>query len=363
MLLETFFSDLKVVELASVLAGPAVGMFFAELGADVHKLENRSPGGDVTRRWRLPQEPADRPRSAYYCSGNWRKETLLLDLRAPADHERVLELIREADVLISNFKLPSAAKLKMDYDTLRALTPRLIYAQLTSFGAGVDRPAFDVVLQAEAGFLYMCGEPDRDPVKMPVALIDLLAAHQLKDGILLALIHRMRTGRGSYVSSSLLEAAVASLANQATNWLMAGHLPQPMGTRHPNIAPYGDMFRTRDGKSIILAVGTEKQFAELCAVLGLSELPADPRFASNHQRGQHREALQERLTPAVAQWSREQLLDQLHQRGVPVGSIRNMAEVFELDTARAMILEEEMANGERSQRVRTVAFQLQSPAD
>ncbi len=363
MQLEAFFKDLKVLELASVLAGPAVGMFFAELGAKVHKIENRTTGGDVTRRWRLPQEPADRPLSAYYCSVNWRKETLLLDLRDPKDRAQVLDLIREADVLISNFKLPSAKKMGMDYASVRPINPGLIYAQLTSFGEAVDRPAFDVVLQAEAGFLYMTGEADREPVKMPVALIDLLAAHQLKEGILLALIHRMRTGEGSYVSTSLLEAAVSSLANQATNWLMAGHLPQRMGTMHPNIAPYGDMFSTLDGKAIILAVGTEKQFLELLACINLLELKEDKRFTSNHLRVQNREELKTLLAPAIGKWKRTDLMQRFQEAGVPAGSIRNMEEVFEQEQAQAMILEETLANGESSRRVRTVAFQIKSATD
>ncbi len=359
MQMDSFFSDLKVIELASVLAGPAVGMFFAELGAEVIKIENKTTGGDVTRSWRLPTEPASRPLSAYYCSVNWHKETLLLDLRDSQDRATVLELVKEADVLISNFKIPSAKKLGMDYESLKALHPRLIYAQLTSFGEGVDRPAFDVVLQAEAGFLYMNGEAERDPVKMPVALIDLLAAHQLKEGILVALLRRGQTGEGSYVSSSLLEAAIASLANQATNWLMAGHLPQRMGTMHPNIAPYGDVFYTSDEKPIVLAVGTEKQFDHLLNCINLLDLKKDNRFETNHLRVQHRGLLKDLLAPAIARFTRAELMERLQKAGVPAGSIRNMAEVFEQEQAQQMILTEPMADGSESRRVKTVAFRVE----
>lgn len=359
MPLSDFFQDLKVIELASVLAGPAVGMFFAELGAEVTKIENKTTGGDVTRSWRLPTEAQGTEVSAYYCSVNWHKQTKLLDLKDPEDRAQTLALIREADVLISNFKMPSAEKMGLDYETCKAMNPRLIYAQLTSFGPQENRPAFDVVLQAEAGFLYMCGEPGRDPVKMPVALIDLLAAHQLKEGILLALLRRERSGQGALVSTSLLEAAVASLANQATNWLMAGHLPQPMGTMHPNIAPYGDVFFTKDEKTVVLAVGTEKQFQELCQIVGLPELITDNRFKTNHLRVSNRKALKDLLRPPIARFSRAELMQALQQKGVPAGSIRNMEEVFELEQARAMILTEKSKEGALTQRVKTVAFQIE----
>jgi len=280
----------------------------------------------------------------------------LLDLRTAEDQARAHELIRDADVVISNFRQVSAQRLNMDYKTLQTINPRLIFGQITGFGEDDTRPAFDVVLQAEAGFLHMTGEPGGNPAKMPVALIDLLAAHQLKEGILIALLKRERTGKGSYLSVSLFEAAVASLANQATNWLMAGHIPQPMGTQHPNIAPYGDIFATKDDKQVVIAAGTERQFQNLCAVLGLEP---DERFADNASRVKNRDALIEFLQPAFRQFSRDAVLEKFHARGVPVASIRNMREVFELPLARQMILEETMPDGQLSQRVKTVVFDLQ----
>jgi len=352
------FKDLKVVELASVLAGPAVGMFFAELGAEVIKIENKTTGGDVTRSWRAPKESKETVWSAYYCSVNWKKESHLLNLREEADRNWVLEILKDADVVISNFKMSSAQKLGMDYEKLRVLNPRLIYAHLTSFGPDIDRPAFDVVLQAEAGFLFMNGEPDRPPVKMPVALIDLLAAHQLKEGILIALLQRAQTQKGAYVTTSLLEAAIASLANQATNWLMAGHLPRAMGTMHPNIAPYGDVFYTKNQKALVLAVGTEKQFQVLCRLVNLPELMEDKRFITNHLRVENRAALKALMSPAFALKNRSEWMALLSPAGVPAGSIRNMQEVFELPVAEQMILEEKMEDGSLSKRVKTVAFQV-----
>ncbi len=354
MELKNIFKDLKVVELASVLAGPAVGMFFAELGATVIKIENKATGGDVTRGWRVPEEDSETAYSAYYCSVNWHKKVLFLNLQREEDQVIVYDLIREADVVISNFKHSSAITMRMDYDALRSLNPRLVFGQITGFGEADDTPAFDVVLQAEAGFLYMTGEAGRDPVKMPVALIDILAAHQLKEAILLALLRRQMSGEGGYVSVSLFQSAVASLANQATNWLMAGHIPQRMGTQHPNIAPYGDIFTTKDNKQIVLAIGTERQFENMCKVLKINP---DDRFLINANRVKNRVALVEWLQPLFRQFNRDVLLQLFCTSGVPAAGIRPMPEVFEHPLAKNMILEEIMPDGRSSKRVRTVTFE------
>ncbi len=352
------FKNLRIVELASVLAGPAVGMFFAELGAEVIKIENATTQGDVTRKWKLPTENPNASQSAYYASVNWHKKVVFADLTQSDEQAKIHQMIKTADIVISNFNKKSAEKLKMDADTLRQLNPKLIFAQLTAFGENDDTPAFDVVLQAEAGFLYMTGEPDREPVKMPVALIDLLAAHQLKEGILVALLHRAQTGEGRYVTTSLLESAVASLTNQATNWLMAGHIPQRMGTMHPNIAPYGDVFYTSDDKPIVLAVGTERQFQQLCTVLNITELIDNEHFSTNSARVRNRNSLKAILAKAIKKSERSTILEALKLKKVPVGSIRNMEEVFELKTAQNMILTETLTDGTVTQRVKTVAFQM-----
>ena len=358
MELSEFFEGLKVVELASVLAGPAVGMFFAELGAEVIKVENPATGGDVTRRWKLPNESAEAELSAYYCCVNYRKKVRFVNLKTTEGQAEVYQLIKEADIVISNYTTQDALKLGMSYKTLAGYNPRLIYAHLTAFGEEIERPAFDVVLQAEAGYLFMSGEPGREPSRMPVALIDILAAHQLKEGILLALLRRQQTGQGAYVSTSLLESAIASLANQATNWLMAGFIPQPMGSQHPNIAPYGDIFLTRDQKALVIAAGTERQFQTLCRCLQLPELPNDDRFSTNAQRVKNREALNTFLSRSFLEYTREEALQILLAEEVPAGCIRNMKEVFEQPKAQAMVLEEPGPGGERTKRVKTVAFQV-----
>ena len=356
---DKFFSGLKVVEFASVLAGPAVGMFFAELGAEVVKIENKTTGGDVTRGWKLPSENPDSSISAYWASVNWGKKHLLLDLNDPNDLKIALGHALAADVVISNFKPSSARRLGVDAESLRAQNQRLIYAQLNSFADPEDEsPAFDVVLQAEAGFLFMNGEPARPPVKMPVALIDILAAHQLKEAILLALRHRERTGEGSTVATSLLESALSSLANQASNFLMTGHIPQRMGTQHPNIAPYGDIFTCADGQPILLAVGTERQFRQLCAVLNLEKLLENPDFQTNAARVQNRERLNRILAEAISKMTLDAAMTNFKANGVPAARIRDMRSVFEMPEARGMILKEKTGEGAETKRLKTIAFKI-----
>jgi crotonobetainyl-CoA:carnitine CoA-transferase CaiB-like acyl-CoA transferase len=351
--MKEIFKGVKIIELASVLAGPAVGMFFAELGAEVIKIENATTGGDVTRSWKLPSEPQDAAGSAYFYSVNYGKTHLFFDLENPEDQQKTLDLLRGCDVVISNFKDSSAERLGVDYARLKAINPKIIYAQLYGYDAVDDTPAFDVVLQAETGFMHMNGERGGKAVKMPVALIDILAAHQLKEGILIALLQRERTGLGAFVSTSLYESAVASLANQATNWLVAQQIPQRIGSEHPNIAPYGDVFETADNAQIVLACGTERQWKNLCDVLNLSDLKTDNLFKTNALRVQNRQKLLIILRGCISVFEREVLLELLKKNNVPAGAIRAMNEVFEHPLAQGMILE----NGEEK-RVKTVAFKI-----
>ncbi|MBN8677555.1 MAG: CoA transferase [Chitinophagales bacterium] len=356
---DTFFKGLKVVEFASVLAGPAVGMFFAELGAEVIKIENKTTSGDVTRAWKQPSELPESPISAYWCSVNWGKKHLFLDLTQAEDQQLALQLTREADVVISNFKPSSARKMQLDPDSLLAINPGLIYAQLNAFADPEDEsPAFDAVLQAEAGFMYMNGEADRPPVKMPVALIDILAAHQLKEAILLGLLQKARTGKGCTVTTSLMESALSSLANQACNYLMNGFIPQRMGTRHPNIAPYGDTYTCADGQILLLAVGTERQFSQLCRALGLGILLEMAEYQTNKARVIHRESLNTRLQEVIQTFTLHEIMESLKAAKVPAASIRNMASVFQLPAAQAMILEETLETGEKTRRMKTIAFKI-----
>ena len=357
------FRNLKVVELASVLAGPAVGMFFAELGAELIKIENKTTGGDVTRSWKLPNETVFTDEngiqdSAYFHSVNYKKKHYFLDLQSLTDREKMYDILRECDIVISNFKKSSAQKMGVDYETLQKVNPRLIYGQIYGFDEEDETPAFDVVLQAEAGFMYMNGEKGGNPVKMPVALIDILAAHQLKEGILIALLQREKTGKGAFVSTSLYESAVASLANQATNWLMAQHVPQRMGSEHPNIAPYGDIFETADKKEIVLACGTEKQWVLLCRVLDLSNLTTDELYKTNQKRVQNRRQLYTILRGRIAAYLLKDLYELFRVNQIPMGAIRNIPQVFENPMAQNMILEETLSKNRVTKKIKTIAFKI-----
>lgn len=334
------FKDLKVIELASVLAGPSVGMFFAELGARVIKVENSRTKGDVSRSWKLASEDKDHPYSAYYSSVNWGKETWLLDLKDEADRNKLLKEVKDADILISNFRPSSSHKLGLSAKDLQSLNHKLIYGEILGF-RGEKRLAYDVVLQAECGYISMNGAAPGEESKWPLAIIDLFAAHQLKEGLMVALWERERSGKAAHVSTSLFESGLANLSNQATNWLMANHIPRPMGSLHPNIAPYGETFSCKDGKQIILAVGSDSQFSALCDCLNSSKLSNDERFSDNQSRLSHRKDLYKELEPAFKKINRKQLMKQFIEHAVPAGAIRNIKEVFELDEAQDLLIKEE----------------------
>lgn len=352
------FDGLVVIELARVLAGPAVGMFFAELGAKVIKIENKKTAGDVTRKWKHPSENSSDEYSAYYHSTNWGKEKRMMDLSDSADHQTVIDLIKSTDIVISNFKAASAEKLGMDYATLRKENPRLIYGAITAYGEGNPAPGFDAMLQAETGWIHMTGTKGGPPSKMPVALIDLMAAHQLKQGLLIALMKRAESGKGSYVSISLYDTAIAALANQASNWLNLGVVPERMGTEHPNIAPYGDVFTTQDGKEIILGTGTQKQFEGLCDILGLQELKSNPDYKTNQNRLANRAQLNKQLATAINKITYKDLAEHCLNNQVTLAPINDLKTVFQNAAAKKMILEEEQDSGKVARCVRTVAFRI-----
>lgn len=351
------FKDLLVIELASVLAGPAVGMFFAELGAKVIKIENLKTGGDVTRKWKLPSESPEDEYSAYYHSINWGKETLLLDLSHEEDRDQVFELIKQADIVISNFKTGSAKKLGMDYASLKQINSRIIYASISAYGTDNSSPGFDAMLQAETGWMSMTGEPNGKPVKLPVALVDILAGHQLKQGVLIALMEREKSGKGSKVDVSLFDASVASLANQASNWLNVGVVPKRMGSQHPNIAPYGDVFETKDGQAIVLGTGTQKQFEGLCQILELDRLIEDERFRINTERLKNRALLLQVLREEISQIEYDSFKKQCTERSVTMAPINNLKQVFQLPQAKELLLSNKTNPGIKT--VRTAVFRIE----
>ncbi len=346
--------DLVVIDASTVLAGPSVGTFFAELGAKVLKVEH-PVHKDVTRSWKLPNEDSKKPLSAYFSSINYKKNYVSLDLKRETDHERFMELIKKADILITNFKKGDDVKLGITNEQLMASNERLIIGKINGYGEESDRVAYDLILQAESGFMSMNGTPESGPVKMPVALIDVLSAHHLKEGILLALYEREKTGKGKSISVSLYDAAISSLVNQASNYLMAGHVPQRIGSLHPNIAPYGELFKTQDNADITFAIGSDRHFQKLCHVLGLDELSTNPHFNSNQQRVIHRNELAELLQAKITERKAAPLLQKLEELNVPAGKIKNLQEVFQDDKARSLVRTEEI-EGIDTKRITSVVF-------
>lgn len=335
--MKDIFKDLKIIELAGVLAGPSVGHFFAELGASVLKVENPKTNGDVTRSWKLKTEDPKEATSAYFWSVNSGKKFLSLDITIPSQLQKLHALVKDADIVITNYKAGDEQKLQVDYATLSALNPGLIYASINGFGYNSPRSAYDLILQAESGFMSMNGEPNSQPLKMPVALIDLLAGHQLKEAILIALLKRYKSGNGAHITVSLFDSAIASLANQATNWLIGKQLPKPLGSIHPNIAPYGELFETKDNQLVTFAIGSNKQFRQLCELIQYASLASDARYANNQLRVNNRSQLYALLYDYIKQFSFKDLFEHCLEREIPIGKVRNLKEVFELPEAREMI--------------------------
>ena len=348
------FSKLIIVDTSTVLAGPSVGTFFAELGATVIKVENAS-SYDVTRTWKLPSEDKNSPISAYFSSVNYGKKYIQLNLKDAHDLKQFKELIKVADILISNFKNGDEEKLGIEDATLRRCNPGLIIGKINGFGKDNDRVAYDLILQAETGFMSMNGTPESGPVKMPVALIDVLAAHHLKEGLLIALLKLKTTGKASTVSVSLYDAAVASLVNQASNYLMNNHIPQRIGSLHPNIAPYGELFETKEKDLITFAIGSDTHFRKLCNYLSLIDLTENSKFNSNQSRVVNRTELQEILQAKIKELSTDAILTEMLKQNVPAGKVKNLAEVFENEDLQKSILEEDNL-GYKTKRVSSIAF-------
>lgn len=348
--------DLIVIELASVLAGPLAGSFFAEHGARVIKIENKKSGGDVTRQWLLSDENPDAAISAYYASANYGKEVVILDLEAEDDYEHFVTLLKKADIVISNFQKKTALKLKVNYESVASIVPEIIYAQLVAYSWDDPRPGYDLVMQAEAGFISMNGSVDGKLAKMPVALIDVIAGHQIKEAVLMGLLTKYKEGKGSYSEISLFKSAVSALANQASNYLMSGHVPKPMGTLHPNIAPYGDVVITNDKKMVILAIGSDKQFEKLGKTLKLaSELLHT--FRLNKERVSRRDELMHHIRSKIEALSHESLTTNFQNANIPFCSIATMDKVFENLLAQEMIIEETIEH-QKTLKVSNTAFTI-----
>ncbi|WP_413254078.1 CaiB/BaiF CoA transferase family protein [Streptomyces decoyicus] len=317
-----------VADFSRVLAGPLAAATLADLGAEVIKVER--PGtGDDTRAWG-PPFAADGT-AAYFDAANRSKRGLVLDLGDPDDAAAARELARRADVLIENFRPGSLAKYGLDHTATRAANPGLVHCTITGFGsgAGAPLPGYDFVVQAVGGLMSITGEPGGTPLKAGVALVDVLTAKDAATGILAALHHRGRTGRGQLVEVNLLSSLLGSLVNQASGYLATGHDPGPMGNRHPSIAPY-ETLACRDGQLLAVAVGNDRQFRALAQTLGVPELADDVRFARNQDRVQNRTDLIKALESRLAADTPQNWAARLTPASVPCGPVNSLSEALEL---------------------------------
>ena len=355
-------SGLRVLDLSRVLAGPWAGQLLGDLGADVVKIE-RPQVGDDTRAWGPPYlkdaDGRDTSEAAYFLSANRNKRSLAIDFTQPAGQAELKRLVAKADVLIENFKVGGLAAYGLDYASLQALNPRLIYCSVTGFGQTgpyAARAGYDFMIQGLGGLMSVTGQPDGEPgagpLKVGVALTDVLTGLYASNAILAALAEREKSGQGQHIDLALLDVQVACLANQALNYLTTGQAPGRLGNAHPNIVPYQD-FPTADG-NLILTVGNDSQFRAFANAAGQPQWADDPRFASNAARVAHRAELiplirQQTVFRTTAEW-----IALLERAGVPCGPVNDLQQVFADPQVQARALALQMSHP-LSERVSLVA--------
>ncbi len=325
----TPLAGLKIVELARILAGPWAGQVLADLGAEVIKVE--SPEGDDTRRWGPPfiDNPDGSRDAAYFHAANRGKRSVVADFTTPEGQAAVRALVADADVVIENFKVGGLARYGLDYASLSALNPRLVYCSITGFGQDgpyAPRAGYDFIVQGMSGIMDLTGEPAHAPQKIGVAFADIMTGLYAVIAIQAALAMRDRTGRGQQIDMALLDTMTGVLANQAMNWFASGVSPTRVGNAHANIAPYA-VFPCADGW-FILAVGNDAQFRRFCDALGQDALRDDPRFATNAGRVAFRDVLTTGIEAATRRIAKHALLAKLEAVGVPAGPINSVAQAF-----------------------------------
>ena len=329
-------AGLKVLELARVLAGPWAGQILADLGADVIKIE--SPAGDGTRLWGPPwveREEGDRE-AAYYHAANRGKRSVVADFKNADDLRRVRELAAGADVVLENFKTGTLARFGLDFASLEALNPRLVYCSITGFGQTGPRASeagYDFVIQAMSGFMALTGEPAGQPMKMGISISDLTCGLYSVIGIQAALAMRERTGRGQHVDMALLDCSVGLLASQATHYLTTGENPPRMGNEHAQVSAYG-VFPVADGE-VVLAPANDGLFRKLLALLGREDLLGEEKFGSNEARLANRAELDVMIAAETRKWQLDELLADCAEDGIPAGRVNAIDAVFEDPQVRA----------------------------
>lgn len=329
-------SGLRVLDLSRVLAGPWAGQLMADLGAEVIKVERPGPGDD-TRVWGPPWLKSDdgqsTSESAYYLSANRNKQSVTIDLAKPEGQALVRQLAAKADILLENFKVGGLSQYGLDYASLKEDNPRLIYCSITGFGQTgpyASRAGYDFLIQGMGGLMSLTGRPDgadgEGPIKVGVALTDVMTGLYATVAVLAALAHRERTGQGQHIDLALLDVQIACLANQAANYLVGGVVPKRMGNAHPSIVPYQD-FQTADGYMII-AIGNDSQFASFCRTAGRPEWATDERFVTNPQRVKHREELIALIRAVTLSRTTDEWVAVMEAAGVPCGPINSLDKVF-----------------------------------
>ena len=359
-------SGIRVIELARVLAGPWAGQMLADMGADVIKVENPT-GGDDTRAWGPPfVEGADGENlsAAYYHSTNRGKRSIDIDFREEEGRKIVLDLIRDADVVIENFKRGGLVKYGLDYESLRAINPKLVYCSITGFGQTgpyADFAGYDYIVQGMSGFMSVTGSPDGEPMKAGVAIADIFTGIYSVAAIQAALIHVMKTGEGQMIDMALLDVQAGVMANQNLNYLVSGKSPVRLGNAHPNISPY-EVMPTADGH-LILAVGNDGQFARLCAILGLEGVTDDERFATNKARVANKVEVRRIVSAETVKWTRRDLLTACEQNAVPAGPINTIGDMFDDPQvkARGLRIDLEAADGTVIPGVRSPIVMSETP--
>lgn len=333
-MLANALSGVRVVDLSRILAGPWCTQNLADLGADVLKIE-RPRVGDDTRSWGPPFVVGETGEqvSAYFLSCNRGKRSVTLDFARPTEREWLIQQIRDADVLVENYKVGDLARYGLDFETMAKVNPRLIYLSVTGFGqAGpfAHKPGYDYIFQGMGGLMGYTGIPDGEesagPLRAGVAVVDLMTGMYATSSVLAALLERARTGTGQHLDIALFDVSVAMNANQGANYLVSGQSPKRTGNAHPNLAPY-EVFECADGY-IILAIGNDKQFASLCALME-TQWHLDPRFASNSGRLTNVRELRPLLRGAVKRWCASSLGEALDSRGISWGNIHTMEQVFQ----------------------------------
>jgi crotonobetainyl-CoA:carnitine CoA-transferase CaiB-like acyl-CoA transferase len=353
---------IRVLDLSRVLAGPWATQTLADLGAEVIKIER--PGtGDDTRQWGPPfTQKADGSRgdAAYFLCANRGKKSVELDIATPDGATAIRDLVASCDVLVENFKTGGLKKYGLDFASLSAINPRLVYCSITGFGQdGPDahRAGYDYMIQAMGGLMSVTGQPDgapgAEPMKVGVAVVDLFTGLYASNGILAALMHARATGEGQQIDIALFDVQAAMLANQASNYFVSGTAPSRMGNAHPNLAPY-QPFPCTDGM-VVIAVGNDGQFRALAGALGAPGLGVDPRFVTNALRIEHRAAMTAEVSALTAGHDMAGLMALLEAANVPCGPVNTIDQVFDEPQARHRRLEIEQARSDLTHPVRTVA--------